>query len=57
MPSEQRLHPASILFSFGGILKRFALPGLLVLIAGRTSETGADVWAMLLVIPAVLVAL
>ena len=34
MPSEQRLHPISILFAFGGSLKAFALPGLLVLIAG-----------------------
>ncbi|HEX5108338.1 MAG TPA: PH domain-containing protein [Vicinamibacterales bacterium] len=57
MPSEQRLHPASILFSFGSVLKRFALPGLLVLVAGRRSETGADVWMMLLLIPAVLLAI
>jgi putative membrane protein len=57
MPSEQRLHPASILFSFGSVLKQFALPGLLVLFAGRQSETGPEVWMMLLLIPAILLAL
>jgi len=57
MPSEQRLHPASILFSFGGVLKQFALPGLLVLVAGRRSETGTEVWMLLFLVPAVLLAL
>jgi putative membrane protein len=64
MPSEQRLHPSSILFAFGASLKRFAVPGLLVLIAGRSS-TGGDVtpgrvppswevWTMFLLVPAML---
>jgi hypothetical protein len=37
MPSEQRLHPVSILFGFGQSLARFAIPGLIVLVAGRSS--------------------
>jgi putative membrane protein len=67
MPSEQRLHPISILFAFAGSLKAFALPGLLVLVAGRSSSGGADggfgglpanweVWMMLFLIPAALIA-
>ena len=67
MPSEQRLHPISILFAFAGSLKAFAVPGLLVLVAGRSSSGGADggfgrvpanweVWMMLFLIPAALVA-
>ena len=63
MPSEQRLHPISILFAFAGSLKAFAVPGLLVLVAGRSSSGGADggfvgvpanweVWMMLFLIPA-----
>ena len=67
MPSEQRLHPISILFAFAGSLKAFAVPGLLVLVAGRSSSGGADggfgglpanweVWMMLILIPAALMA-
>jgi putative membrane protein len=67
MPSEQRLHPISILFGFAGSLKAFALPGILVLVAGRSSRGGADgsfgrlppnweIWMMLLLIPAGLMA-
>ena len=37
MLSEHRLHPASMLFLFGRSLKLFALPGLLFLVAGRSS--------------------
>jgi putative membrane protein len=67
MPSEQRLHPISILFAFAGSLKAFAVPGLLVLVAGRSSSGGAEggfgglpanweVWMMLFLIPAALIA-
>jgi putative membrane protein len=61
MPSEQRLHPVSILFAFAGSLKAFAIPGLLVLLFGRTSSGGPDggtweLWMMLLLIPAALAA-
>lgn len=68
MPSEQRLHPSSVLFSFGKSLRRLALPGLVVLIAGRSaspsrgfgpfgSSSDLEVWAMLLLVPAGLLAL
>jgi putative membrane protein len=67
MPSEQRLHPTSMLFAFAGSLKAFAVPGLLVLVAGRSSSGGADggfgrlpanweLWMMLFLIPAALMA-
>ncbi len=66
MPSEQRLHPISILFAFAGSLKAFAVPGLLVLVAGRSSGGGGgdfgrlpanwEVWMMLILIPAALMA-
>ena len=62
MPSEQRLHPASMLFAFADALKKFAVPGLLVLLgAGRSGWSptfgnaplpeGMELWLMLLVIP------
>ncbi len=67
MPSEQRLHPASMLFAFGQSLKILALPGLLVLLTGRSSrgQGGAfgnlpgslEIWMMLLLIPSALVAI
>ena len=68
MPSEQRLHPLSILFAFAGSLKAFAVPGLLVLFAGRSSSGGPggsfgrfspnwEIWMMLLLIPAGLAAI
>ena len=62
MPSEQRLHPISMLFAFGSSLKAFALPGLGVLIAGRSTSRNNDFpnwefWIMLLLIPAFLHAL
>jgi putative membrane protein len=65
MPSEQRLHPISILFGFGQSLMRFAVPGLLVLVFGRSSAGGGpdglpsnwEIWMMLLLVPAALHAL
>jgi putative membrane protein len=68
MASEQRLHPASMLFAMGRSLKAFALPGLLLFFtAGRTSGGpggrfgGAppnwERWMMLMLIPSALVAL
>src|SRR5688572_19845979 len=71
MPSEpaleQRLHPVSVLFSFAGSLKKFALPGLLVLITGGGSLGGPgsrfgrlpanfELWLMVLLIPAAMLA-
>jgi len=57
MPSEERLHPVSILFSFGRSLKAFALPGLVgLVIAARQPGPNADVWMLLFLIPAAIVA-
>lgn len=70
MPSEQRLHPASLLFAFAASLKAFALPGLLALISfGRASDRwrptfgnvpapdGWELWLMLFLIPSGLAAI
>ena len=40
MPSEQRLHPVSILFGLGASLKALALPALLVLFTSSSSGRG-----------------
>jgi putative membrane protein len=69
MPSEQRLHPASLLFAFAASLKAFALPALLAFLSfGRASDAprppfgfmrvpeGWEVWLMLLLIPSGLAA-
>lgn len=63
MPSEaRRLHPLSFLFGLVSGLRKFALPGILVLIAGRAGSDNDDwekwqVWAMAFVIPYALYAL
>lgn len=60
MPSEaRRLHPLSFLFGLVSGLRKFALPGLLVLIAGRAGGSWErwQVWAMAFVIPYALYAL
>jgi putative membrane protein len=70
MPSEQRLHPASLVFAFARSIKAFALPGLLAAFSiGRASgpprpTSGGfqapdtwQLWLMLLIIPSVLAAL
>ena len=62
MPSEQRLHPASIVFAFAKSARSFLLPGLLVLFSVGRSSGGAggqfghlpanwELWLMLLMIP------
>ena len=57
MPSEERLHPVSILFSFGRSLKAFALPGLVgLVIAVRRPGPNVDAWMMLFLIPAAVAA-
>ena len=57
MPSEERLHPVSILFSFGRSLKAFALPGLVgLVIAARRPGPNVDAWMMLFLIPAAVAA-
>jgi putative membrane protein len=58
MPSEERLHPASILFSFGRSLKAFALPGIVgLVIAARRPGPNVDAWMMLFLIPAAVLAI
>ena len=61
MPSEQRLHPAAILFDLGRQLRNFALPGVLLLFTstrGRANEGPIrgvpewSAWMLLLIIPA-----
>ena len=68
MPSEQRLHPTTLLFDLAGHAKRFALPGVLV-IAGMSRSTGGpagrfgripdgwEVWLLVLFVPAVLLSI
>lgn len=41
MPSEQRLHPATLLFDLAGHIKRFAIPAVLVIV-GAARSTGGD---------------
>ena len=64
MPSEQRLHPTTLLFDLAGHVKRFAFPALLVLF-GMSQSTGGggrfarapagwEAWLLVLFIPAVL---
>jgi putative membrane protein len=58
MPSEQRLHPLSMLFAFGKSLKAFALPGLVVLFTtSRRPGSDAEAWLMLLLIPSAAVSI
>jgi uncharacterized membrane protein YdbT with pleckstrin-like domain len=69
MLSEQRLHPASLLFAFGRSLKAFAVPYLLVLFTASRSggprinfgpvpvpTVNWEAWAMLLLIPSAVAA-
>lgn len=65
MPSEQRLHPATLLFDLAGHIKRFAIPALLVIV-GAARSTGGDggivrgvpagweVWLLVMFVPAMI---
>lgn len=66
MPSEQRLHPATLLFDLAGHLRRFAVPALFVVFGMSRSSGGSggtfgrlpanwEVWLPLLLVPAVLI--
>ena len=65
--SEQRLHPASIVFALGRTLKAFLLPGLIVLLGARSSGGAGgtfgrlpaswELWMMLLVVPSAIAAI
>jgi len=57
MPSEintqksrlQRLHPASLIFSIGSILRQFLIPILILLLIGRGEK--AELWIMIFALP------
>ncbi len=55
MPSERRLHPASIVFSIASNARSLVVPLLLVLFAARSSRF--EVWLLVLIIPYTLFAL
>jgi putative membrane protein len=63
MPSEdgagtegwQALHPSTLLFSVGAAARRLLIPGIVVLVASRGDR--ADLWLMILFVPAVVAAL
>jgi putative membrane protein len=56
MPSEHRLHPATILFALVGQIREFAVPLAVLLVAG-SSRGGFQAWALLFLIPYGIVAL
>ncbi len=66
MPSEQRLHPATLLFDLIKHIKAFAVPGVLVMIGASRSTggpggmfdgvpSGWETWLFVLLIPAVVI--
>lgn len=68
MPSEQRLHPATLLFDLAKHLKQFAVPALLVIFGMSRSSggpggmfgrlpSGWEVWLLILFVPATLVSI
>ena len=66
MPSEQRLHPATLLFDLAGHAKRFAVPALMVILRRCRRSTGGpggrfgrlpdgwEAWLLVLFVPATL---
>lgn len=66
MPSEQRLHPATLLFDLAANLRRFAIPALLVIVGAARSSGGPDgmfgrvpagweAWLLVLFVPAMVI--
>lgn len=66
MPSEQRLHPATLLFDLVTHIRRFAVPALFVMFGASRSSggpgnmfgripSGWEVWLLVLLVPALLV--
>lgn len=64
MPSDQRLHPATLLFDIAKQVRRFAIPAVLVLFGASRSSGGPggsfgripdgwEVWLLVLFVPAV----
>ncbi|MDP2322048.1 MAG: PH domain-containing protein [Acidobacteriota bacterium] len=65
MPSEQRLHPATLLFDLAGHIKRFAIPALLVIFGASRSSGGPggtfggvpagwEAWLLVMFVPAMI---
>lgn len=57
MPSERRLHPASVLFNLAAQVKNLVLPGVLVLFGASRAGADWEPWLMLLLIPYTLTAI
>lgn len=56
MPSDERLHPFSIVFAFLAQVKAFVVPGLLVAIGASSRGSDWQPWMMLFVVPTAVVA-
>ncbi len=52
----RRLHPASLLFNLGSIVRRFLIPGVLAFWVGSRGDN-YEIWVMILAVPAMLYSL
>ena len=57
MPSDRRLHPASILFVLWSQLRQLAVPFLLLLVSAGSAGLNWQAWTTLLIIPYTLIAI
>ena len=57
MPSDRRLHPASILFVLWSQLGQVAVPGLLLLVSAGSAGLNWQAWTSILIIPYTLIAI
>jgi putative membrane protein len=57
MPSDERLHPYSILFGLAGQLREFAVPLLLLFVTARTRSGNWESWSIIFLIPYSLIAI
>jgi putative membrane protein len=57
MPSERRLHPASVLFGLVAQLREFAVPLIALLFTAGSAGWGWQAWTALLIVPYSLVAI
>ncbi len=51
MPSDHRLHPASVFFALGAQLRTLALPAVLFLFSARSSDFGWQLFGLLFLVP------
>lgn len=54
---SRRLHPASLLFNLGSIIRRFLVPGLAAIWLGGRGDDNYEIVAMILAVPAMLYSL